>query len=56
MNGVAPFGGPIKGSTPVKLSISDLEQKNICDLKVRLSTYELTPSRLNSDQVEITAP
>ena len=44
MMGVYPFGGPITGGTPVTLSVTGLRQKEICDLRVRLSTVEIIPT------------
>lgn len=48
MMGVEPFGGPISGGTSVIFNVTGLKQKEICDLRVRLSTVEVTPTMLNS--------
>jgi IPT/TIG domain len=55
MMGVYPFGGPITGDTPVTLSVTGLRQKEICDLRVRLSTVEIIPAA-NGDQLTFRAP
>lgn len=55
MMGVYPFGGPIAGGTSVTLSVTGLRQKEICDLRVRLSTVEVIPTA-NGDQLTFKAP
>jgi len=51
VTGVEPYGGPIEGQTPVTLNISDFQQKNICDLQVRLGTQDIEIKKKNNQQI-----
>lgn len=49
VTGVYPFGGPLKGQTPITVNVTGLTQSSICELKIRFSTIEMDPTVLNSD-------
>lgn len=46
-----PFGGPLIGGSQVTINVTGMEQKSVCDMKVRFSIQELSLTKLNDDQV-----
>jgi hypothetical protein len=55
INGVFPFGGPLKGQTPVVLNITG-NMKSACLPTIRFSTYELVPVNVTDGQLKVIAP
>ena len=48
---VFPFGGPLSGGSSVTINVTGLEQKSVCDLKVRFSTQDVSLTSVSDDQL-----
>jgi hypothetical protein len=56
VNKVSPFGGPLIGNSKVSLKVDGLSQPGLCDVRVRFSTFELVPTNVNNETLEVIAP
>lgn len=54
MNDVVPNKGPITGNTPLSIAVKGIGQPGVCNIKVRLGTYDFTPVNHENTDLQIT--